>query len=69
MRYCYEIFKVAVEPSAATGLAVVLSNNFKRNPLWNSSQNIGIVLSGGVWNLVFYWNRMDCKGHNPFGHN
>ncbi|KAF5763285.1 putative serine racemase, Ammonia-lyase [Helianthus annuus] len=62
MRYCYEIFKVAVEPSAATGLAVVLSNNFKRNPLWNSSQNIGIVLSKGDVELGVLWESYGLQG-------
>ncbi|KAM0035936.1 putative serine racemase, Ammonia-lyase [Helianthus debilis subsp. tardiflorus] len=32
MRYSYEILKVAVEPSAAIGLAAVLSDNFKKHP-------------------------------------
>ncbi|KAM0012525.1 putative ammonia-lyase, Serine racemase [Helianthus debilis subsp. tardiflorus] len=32
MRYSYEILKVAVEPSAAIGLAVVLFDNFKKHP-------------------------------------
>ncbi|KAJ0454175.1 putative ammonia-lyase, Serine racemase [Helianthus annuus] len=47
MRYNYEVLKVAVEPSAAIGLAAVLSDNFKKNSRWNCSQNIGIVISGG----------------------
>ncbi|KAJ0651440.1 putative ammonia-lyase, Serine racemase [Helianthus annuus] len=50
MRYNYEVLKVAVEPSAAIGLAAVLSDNFKKNSRWNCSQNIGIVISGGgMW--------------------
>ncbi|KAF5763270.1 putative serine racemase, Ammonia-lyase [Helianthus annuus] len=46
-RYCYQILKVAIEPSAAIGLAAVLSDNFKKNPILSCSRNIGIVLSGG----------------------
>ncbi|KAJ0450169.1 putative ammonia-lyase, Serine racemase [Helianthus annuus] len=50
MRYNYEVLKVAVEPSAAIGLAAVLSDNSKKNSRWNCSQNIGIVISGGgMW--------------------
>ncbi|KAJ0692053.1 putative ammonia-lyase, Serine racemase [Helianthus annuus] len=46
-RYCYQILKVVIEPSAAIGLAAVLSDNFKKNPMSSCSQNVGIVLSGG----------------------
>ncbi|KAK8323820.1 hypothetical protein V6Z11_A12G263200 [Gossypium hirsutum] len=34
MRLCYEILKVAVEPSGAIGLAGVLSDSFRNNPAW-----------------------------------
>ncbi|MFS7890429.1 putative serine racemase, Ammonia-lyase [Helianthus anomalus] len=69
MRYCYEIFKVVIEPSAAIGLAAVLSNNFRKNPLWNCSQNIGIVLSGGNVDLGVLWESYGLQGHNLFGDN
>ncbi|KAM0035934.1 putative serine racemase, Ammonia-lyase [Helianthus debilis subsp. tardiflorus] len=55
IRYSYEILKVAVEPSAAIGLAAVLSDNFKKHPCWNCSQNIGIVISGGNVDLGALW--------------
>nr|XP_011463847.1 PREDICTED: serine racemase isoform X2 [Fragaria vesca subsp. vesca] len=48
MKLCYEILKVAVEPSGAIGLAAVLSDSFKNNTAWKDCTNIGIVLSG-VW--------------------
>lgn len=56
MRLCYEILKVAVEPSGAIGLAAVLSDNFKSNPAWKSCNHIGIVLSGGNVDLGILWN-------------
>ncbi|KAJ0454154.1 putative ammonia-lyase, Serine racemase [Helianthus annuus] len=46
-RYCYQILKVVIEPSAAIGLAAVLSDNFKKKPMSSCSQNVGIVLLGG----------------------
>ncbi|MFS8015683.1 putative serine racemase, Ammonia-lyase [Helianthus anomalus] len=52
MRYCYEIFKVAVEPSAATGLATVLSNNFKKKILFRIAlRTLGLFFLGecGPW--------------------
>uniref|UniRef100_A0A1D1Z5S1 Serine racemase n=1 Tax=Anthurium amnicola TaxID=1678845 RepID=A0A1D1Z5S1_9ARAE len=55
MRMCYEILKVAVEPSGAIGLAAVLSDKFQSNPAWKSSSNIGIVLSGGNVDLGNLW--------------
>ncbi|XP_076901804.1 serine racemase-like [Bidens hawaiensis] len=54
MRYCYEILKVAIEPSGAIGLAAVLSDKFKQNPVWKDSRNIGIVFSGGNVDLGCY---------------
>ncbi|KAK8599195.1 hypothetical protein V6N13_077127 [Hibiscus sabdariffa] len=46
MRLCYEILKVAVEPSGAIGLAAVLSDSFRNNPAWKDCNQIGIILSG-----------------------
>lgn len=59
MRYCYEILKVAVEPSGAIGLAAVLSDSFKQNPGLKDSQNIGIVLSGGNVDLGVMWQSLN----------
>ncbi|KAG6688667.1 hypothetical protein I3843_11G133500 [Carya illinoinensis] len=56
MKLCYEILKVAVEPSGAIGLAAVLSDNFKKNPAWKNCNNIGIVLSGGNVDLGKLWD-------------
>ncbi|KAH6802495.1 serine racemase [Perilla frutescens var. frutescens] len=47
MRLCYEILKVAVEPSGAIGLAAVLSESFRSNPSWKDCKNVGIIISGG----------------------
>ncbi|KAK6947768.1 Pyridoxal-phosphate dependent enzyme [Dillenia turbinata] len=46
MKLCYEILKIAVEPSGAIGLAAVLSDNFRNNPAYKDCKNIGIILSG-----------------------
>ncbi|XP_035830211.1 serine racemase isoform X2 [Helianthus annuus] len=59
MRYCYEVLKVAIEPSGAIGLAAVLSDKFKRNPAWKDSRNIGIVLSGGNVDLGVLWESLN----------
>lgn len=56
MRYCYEILKVAVEPSGAIGLAAVLSDSFRKNPAWENCHQIGIVLSGGNVDLGILWD-------------
>ncbi|MBA0806173.1 hypothetical protein Gohar_005638 [Gossypium harknessii] len=56
MRLCYEILKVAVEPSGAIGLAAVLSDSFRTNPAWKDSNQIGIILSGGNVDLEVLWN-------------
>ncbi|XP_022760022.1 serine racemase isoform X2 [Durio zibethinus] len=56
MRHCYEILKVAVEPSGATGLAAVLSDTFRNNPAWKDCNQIGIILSGGNVDLEVLWN-------------
>ncbi|KAL5747463.1 hypothetical protein ACOSP7_024464 [Xanthoceras sorbifolium] len=56
MRLCYEILKVAVEPSGAIGLAVVLSDSFRKNPAWQDCKNIGIILSGGNVDLGVLWD-------------
>nr|CAD1818833.1 unnamed protein product [Ananas comosus var. bracteatus] len=55
MRLCYEILKVAVEPSGAVGLAAVLSQRFRQSAAWNESSKIGIILSGGNVDLGVLW--------------
>ncbi|KAE8671180.1 Serine racemase [Hibiscus syriacus] len=55
MRLCYEILKVAVEPSGAIGLAAVLSDSFRRNPAWKDCNQIGIILLGGNLDLEVLW--------------
>ncbi|XP_057977611.1 serine racemase [Malania oleifera] len=55
MRHCYEILKVAVEPSGAIGLAAVLSDDFRNNPAWRDCSHVGIVLSGGNVDLGVLW--------------
>lgn len=56
MRLCYEILKVAVEPSGAIGLAAVLSDGFRKHPSWKDCGNIGIILSGGNVDLDVLWD-------------
>lgn len=56
MKLCYEILKVAVEPSGAIGLAAVLSKSFKKNSAWKDCSNIGIILSGGNVDLGILWD-------------
>lgn len=56
MRLCYEILKVAIEPSGAIGLAAVLSNTFRNNPTWQDCKNVGIILSGGNVDLDVLWD-------------
>lgn len=58
MRLCYEILKVAVEPSGAIGLAAVLSDGFQKNPLWNDCKHVAIVLSGGNVDLNVLWEAL-----------
>ncbi|XP_021300417.1 serine racemase isoform X1 [Herrania umbratica] len=55
MRLCYEILKVAVEPSGAIGLAAVLSDSFRNNPVRKDCNQIGIILSGGNVDLEVLW--------------
>ncbi|OVA19157.1 Tryptophan synthase beta subunit-like PLP-dependent enzymes superfamily [Macleaya cordata] len=55
MKMCYEILKVAVEPSGAIGLAAVLSDTFLKNPAWKDCNNIAIILSGGNVDLGVLW--------------
>ncbi|KAI3830349.1 hypothetical protein MKW92_030878 [Papaver armeniacum] len=55
MRMCYEILKVAVEPSGAIGLAAVLSATFLENPAWKDCNNVAIILSGGNVDLGVLW--------------
>ncbi|KAK3434376.1 hypothetical protein EUGRSUZ_D01864 [Eucalyptus grandis] len=56
MRLCYEILKVAVEPSGAIGLAAVRSESFMSNPAWKDCNHIGIILSGGNVDLGVLWD-------------
>ncbi|XP_074264816.1 serine racemase-like [Silene latifolia] len=58
MKHCYEILKVAVEPGGAIGLAAVLSDSFRQNPLWNDCHNIAIVISGGNVDLDVLWKAL-----------
>lgn len=58
MRLCYEILKVAVEPSGAIGLAAVLSDGFQKNPLWNDCKHVAIILSGGNVDLNVLWEAL-----------
>ncbi|KAK4771409.1 hypothetical protein SAY87_031941 [Trapa incisa] len=62
MKLCYEILKVAVEPSGAIGLAAVLSESFRANPAWSSCKNIGIILSGGNLDLGALWSSYGTDG-------
>ncbi|XP_077241825.1 serine racemase [Tasmannia lanceolata] len=55
MKMCYEILKVAVEPSGTIGLAAVLSDKFRLDPAWKDCNNIGIILSGGNVDLGVLW--------------
>lgn len=61
MKYCYEILKVAIEPSGAIGLAAVLSDSFKQNPAWKDCRNIGIVFSGGNVDLGVLWESLNSR--------
>ncbi|CAA0842222.1 Serine racemase [Striga hermonthica] len=58
MRLCYEILKVAVEPSGAIGLAAVLSDSFKSKAAWKDCSNVGIILSGGNVDLDVLWKSL-----------
>ncbi|KAL4191599.1 hypothetical protein AMTRI_Chr07g30670 [Amborella trichopoda] len=61
MRMCYEILKVAVEPSGAVGLAAVLSQQFREMPTLNQCKNIVIVLSGGNVDLEIIWKSLSLQ--------
>ncbi|KAK4389303.1 Serine racemase [Sesamum angolense] len=67
MRLCYEILKVAVEPSGAIGLAAILSNSFRNNPAWNNCNNIGIILSGGNLDLDVLWESINKRANSASG--
>lgn len=54
-RLCYDILKVAEEPSGAIGLAAVLSESFRNNPSWRDCKNVGIIVSGGNIDLDVMW--------------
>uniref|UniRef100_A0A2P2JMJ9 Serine racemase n=1 Tax=Rhizophora mucronata TaxID=61149 RepID=A0A2P2JMJ9_RHIMU len=56
MKLCYEILKVAVEPSGGIGLAAVLSDRFQKNLAWKDHHHIGIILSGGNTDLGILWD-------------
>ncbi|CAN6268841.1 unnamed protein product [Urochloa humidicola] len=58
MKMCYEILKVAVEPSGAIGLAAVLSDEFKESSAWHESSKIGIIVSGGNVDLGVIWESL-----------
>lgn len=58
MRMCYEILKVAVEPSGAIGLAAVLSDQFRESSASKNSNKIGIILSGGNVDLSLLWESL-----------
>lgn len=55
MRMCYEILKVAVEPSGAIGLAAVLSDKFQKDFALKGCNKVGIILSGGNVDLGVLW--------------
>jgi serine racemase len=52
-KLCFEVLKLAVEPSGAIGLAVVLSKKCKH--IKSATTNVGIVLSGGNVDLEALW--------------
>jgi threonine dehydratase/serine racemase len=53
MRLVWERMKLVIEPSAAVGVAVVLSDEFKAN---ESGRSVGVVLCGGNVSLdKLYW--------------
>ncbi|GLT49758.1 hypothetical protein SLA2020_232920 [Shorea laevis] len=58
MRLCYEVLKVAVEPSGCIGLAAVLSDSFRNNHAWKDHNQIGIILSGGNVDLGVVWDSL-----------
>lgn len=58
MKMCYEILKVAVEPSGAIGLAAVMSDEFKQSSAWHESSKIGIIVSGGNVDLGVLWESL-----------
>lgn len=66
MKLCYEILKVVVEPSAAVGLAAVLSEKFKCNASTNSTKNVGIILTGGNVDLSVLWDSINKWKHKTF---
>lgn len=61
MRLCYEILKVAVEPSGAIGLAAVVSESFRNNPRWKDCKNVGIIVSGGNVDLDVMWESLNKR--------
>ncbi|KAK4435310.1 Serine racemase [Sesamum alatum] len=67
MRLCYEILKVAVEPSGAIGLAAVLSNSFRNNPTWKDCNKVGIILSGGNVDLDVLWESLNKRANSASG--
>ncbi|KAJ4847512.1 hypothetical protein Tsubulata_024887 [Turnera subulata] len=53
VKLCYEILKVAVEPSGAIGLA---AHHFQKCQAWKDCNRIGIILSGGNVDLGVLWH-------------
>lgn len=62
MKQCYEILKIAVEPSGAIGLAAVQSHSFRNNPAWKDCKHIGIIVSGGNLDLGVLWDSLNQDG-------
>ncbi|KAH0451945.1 hypothetical protein IEQ34_019244 [Dendrobium chrysotoxum] len=58
MRLCYEVLKLAVEPSGAIGLAAILSDQCKQKSYWKDMKKIAIVLSGGNVDLGVLWESL-----------
>ncbi|XP_050887763.1 serine racemase [Lathyrus oleraceus] len=59
MKLCFHILKIVVEPSAAIGLAAVLSETFQKNPAWKDSKHIGIIVSGGNVDMTVLWDSLN----------
>jgi serine racemase len=59
MRVCYEVLKLAVEPSGAVGVAAALNSGLWRNhPQLASVKRVGIVLCGGNVDLDALFERL-----------
>jgi len=51
-KVCWERMKVCIEPSAGTGLAVLISNEFKKKYPVDEYKNVGVILCGGNVDIV-----------------